>query len=191
MYPPPPRTSAVTPTTVLLAAASRGDDGAQGRLFAHVYDELRRLSQGRLGPELSGATVSATELVHEAYLKMVGSESEWRDRGHFFCAAARAMRHILVDRARARQSEKRGGGVQAQTLRPDLDAPADAALHVLDIHDALDRLGARDAGLARVVELRFFGGLDMDEVAEALGISPRTAARRWAQAKAHLRADLS
>lgn len=180
-----------THTTALLASARDGDASARDRLFRHVYDELRRLSGARLAA-VGTATVSATGLVHEAYLKLVGSDGEYRDRAHFMGVAAQAMRHILVDRARARRALKRGGAEQPGTLDPGHVAAEDvSAERVLEVHDALDRLAARDADLAHVVELRFFGGLEVEEVAEALGISPRTAARRWAQAKAHLRSDLA
>lgn len=166
--------------------------GAERHLFDHVYDELRNLAQARLAVVHNDATVSTTGLVHEAYLKMVGTNGDWEDRGHFMCVASRAMRQILVDRARARRALKRGGPSRPDTLRPDLAVGGgEEEEHVIEIHEALDRLSTRDADLARVVELRFFGGLEVDEAAVALGVSARTVARRWAQAKAHLRADLS
>lgn len=133
-------------------------------------------------------TISATGLVHEAYLKMMGHQG-WADRVHFLAVASRAMRQILIDRARARSAEKRGGSERAITLQDDL-LGEDTADDVLAVNDALDVLAARNADLARVVELRFFGGLEVAEVAEVLDVSPRTAARYWARAKAHLRALL-
>jgi RNA polymerase sigma factor (TIGR02999 family) len=176
-------------TTVLVADARSGDARAADLLFGRVYDELRRLSQSQLRAEAGAVTISATGLVHEAYLKLLGADG-WADRGHFVAVAARAMRQILTDRARARGAQKRGGGAVAVTLVPEhagVDAVAD---DVLAVDAALDRLAGRDAGLAKLVELRFFGGLEVAEAAEVLGVSERTAARHWARAKAHLRAEL-
>ena len=175
-------------TTVLLHATRDGDAEASARLLPLVYAELRRISQARIDAEPGVVTVSATGLVHEAYLKLVGA-GDWADRVHFMAVASRAMRQILTDRARARTADKRGGPDRAVTLRHDLVGD-DGAGDVLALDAALDRLARRDAELARVVELRFFGGLEVAEVAEALGVSPRTAARMWARAKAYLRADL-
>jgi len=176
-------------TTALLAVAREGDARAHNTLFEQVYDELRRLAGSRRR-DSHDATVSTTGLVHEAYLKMVGASGPWENRRHFMRVAAGAMRQVLIDRARARRALKRGVAPHATTLDDThlaVDATAD---HILDIHDALDRLAARDNELAQIVELRFFGALEVDEVADVLGVSPRTAARRWAQAKALLHADL-
>lgn len=180
------------PDTIALLARSRsGDRRAADLLFDRVYDELRRISQAQIGGESGGVTISATGLVHEAYLKLLGA-GEWADRGHFVAVAARAMRQILTDRARARATLKRGAGAAAVTLVPDVMGGAESGIadDVLAVDAALDRLALRDADLARLVELRFFGGLEVAEVAEVLGVSPRTAARQWARAKAHLRAEL-
>lgn len=180
-----------TDTTLLLRAAGDGDARAADRLFSRVYAELRRLSQSRINEEPGGVTISATGLVHEAYLKLVDGDG-WADRSHFLSVAARAMRQILTDRARARCAAKRGGADREVTLSAGLAAPCHTTdEEVLAVDAALDRLSARDERLARLVELRFFGGLEVDEAADALGISPRTAARAWARAKAHLRADLA
>lgn len=137
-------------------------------------------------------TVSATGLVHEAYLKLLDS-AEFADRSHFFAVASRVMRQILCDRARARNASKRGGGERQVTLvtHPVGDGEQEgAADRVLALDDALRRLAARDADLAQLVELRFFGGLEMAEAAEVLGVSRRTASRYWVRARAYLRADL-
>ncbi len=181
-------------TTALIAAARDGDSRASDLLFQAVYDELRRLSQARLSAEPGVVTVSATGLVHEAYLRLLDSK-EWADRAHFLAVASRVMRQILCDRARARTAGKRGGKDRPATLVPDLDGaaadPEAAADQVLALDAALRRLSQRDAGLAHLVELRFFGGLDMSEVADVLGVTRRTATRHWARARAYLRADLA
>ena len=178
-------------TTVLLAAVRDGDARAADALLPHVYAELRRLAGAYVARPTGAATLAATELVHEAYLRMVGGDG-WADRAHFTAVAARAMRQILTDRARARHALKRGGPDRAGTLDADRVGADDAAPEdVLAVDAALDRLATSEPELARLVELRFFGGMEVDEVAEALGLSPRTAARRWAVAKALLRADLA
>lgn len=178
-------------TTALLAAARDGEPRAADQLFVRVYGELRQLSHARIQAEPGVVTLTATDLVHEAYLKLIDSE-DWTDRAHFMAVAARAMRQILTDRARARQAHKRGGKARAITLNDDLVGNGqDADEHILNVDAALERLAVRNQDLARVVELRFFGGLEVAETAEVLGISPRTAARQWARAKAHLRADLA
>ena len=176
----------------LLAAARKGEARAADLLFERLYDELRRLSGRYVAAESDGATLSATDLVHEAYLKLI-TGGDWTDRAHFMAIAARAMRQILIDRARARRATKRGGGARAVTLVDDLFGGGldDAHEHILAVDAALNRLSTRSESLARFVELRFFGGLEVREVAEVLGISARTAARQWARAKAHLRAELA
>ena len=181
----------ITDATVLLHAARDGDTDASTRLLPLVYAELRKLSQSRIDAEPGVVTISATGLVHDAYLKLVGT-GDWADRVHFMAVAARAMRQILTDRARARTASKRGGSQRAVTLvHSGVSDDAPLIDDVLAVDAALDRLATRDAELARVVELRFYGGLEIDEVAEATGVSPRTAARRWGKAKAYLRADLA
>ncbi len=177
-------------TAVLLHAARDGDGRACDALFPHVYAELRQLSESRIRRQASPVTLSATGLVHEAYLRMVGG-SNWNDRAHFMAIAARAMRQILTDRARARTADKRGGQLRAVTLNDDAVGSDEVAFdEILAVDAALERLAARDERLARLVELRFYGGMEVDEVAEVLGTSPRTTARDWARAKAHLRALL-
>jgi len=180
-----------TETTALLHAARDGDPDASARLLPLVYAELRALAADRIGAEPGVVTISATGLVHEAYLKLVGA-GDWADRVHFTAVAARAMRQILTDRARARRAGKRGGPERAVTLQTDLvGAEAQSIDDVLALDAALQRLEARDAGLARVVELRFFGGLTVDETAEVVGLTPRAVALRWAKARAYLSADLA
>ena len=176
-----------TDTVALLSAP--GDPQASQALFARVYGELRRLSQAHLARESGPVTVSATGLVHEAYLRLADAEG-WAGRGHFFAAAARAMRQILTDRARARKAAKRGGGARPVTYHDHLVEGEAEDDQVLALDDALVELAAYDAGLAHLVELRFFGGLSVQDAADALGVSPRTAARDWARAKGHLRALL-
>ncbi len=183
-------------TTALPAAHRGGAAGAASDLFVRVYAELRRLSQAYLAAEPCGATLSATGLVHEAYLKLVPG-GDWSDRAHFMAVAARAMRQVLIDRARARKAHKRGSGARAVTLDFDLlgaGTPAgehDAAERLLAIDEALEQLWRRNEQLGRLVELRFFGGLEVGEAAAVLGISDRTAARYWTRARAHLLAELT
>lgn len=178
-----------TETTALLHAVRDGDARAADALLPHVYVELRRLAQARIAAEPGAVTVSATGLVHEAYLKLVGGGA-WEDRAHFTAVAARAMRQILTDRARARQAAKRGGGAQPITLQDTLVGEA-VPERVLAVDEALETLAARDADLARIVEMRFFGGLTVAEIAEATGVSRRTVTRDWARAKAFLHAILA
>ena len=191
-----PRRSPSAETTALLAAARKGEARAADLLFTRLYDELRRLSGAYVAAEAHGLTLSATGLVHEAYLKLIAG-GDWADRAHFMAIAARAMRQILTDRARARRASKRGGEARAVTLDYDLlgahlpGADPDAHEQVLAVDAALERLSARDEHLGRLVELRFFGGLEVGEAAEVLGVSARTAARQWARAKAHLLAELA
>jgi RNA polymerase sigma factor (TIGR02999 family) len=139
-----------------------------------------------------GGTLSTTGLVHEAYLKLVDqSRVAWRDRGHFFALASIAMRHVLVDRAKARLTQKREGALHRVTLEDDQIAGDDQPEVMLDINDAVDRLASAEPRLARVVECRFFGGLSEEETAEALGVTTRTVQRDWAKARMLLRRALS
>ena len=151
-----------------------------------VYDELRRLAAVRLGSEAPGQTLQATALVHEAYLRLVGSDQHWDCRGHFFAAAAEAMRRILVDNARRKKSTKRGGG------KPKVDLLAvDCAINppddeLLALDEALSKLSEEEPEMAELVKLRYFTGLTMDETAKALGVSPKTVQRHWTYARAWL-----
>ena len=178
----------MTDATRLLTAIEQGDPHAAEQLLPLVYDELRKLAAVRLAAEPAGQTLTATALVHEAYLRLVGGTSarDWSSRGHFFAAAAEAMRRILVNRARDKGRLKRGG----QRRRLDLEGlsePAAAPTNdLLDLDDALDRLAAAYPQCAELVMLRFFAGLTLDEAATALGLARRTADRQWAFARAWL-----
>jgi RNA polymerase sigma factor (TIGR02999 family) len=174
--------------TRILAEIERGDRLAAAQLLPLVYDELRRLAGARLVREGAGQSLQATALVHEAYLRLVGGEPDrpFEGRGHFFAAAAEAMRRILIDRARDRKRLKRGG--ERRRVRIDLDAmlvepPGD---DLLDLDEALTALAREDPGAAEVVKLRAFAGLTLAQAAEALGVSRRTVDRDWAYARAWL-----
>jgi RNA polymerase sigma factor (TIGR02999 family) len=174
--------------TQLLAAAEAGDPSAAANLLPLVYDELRKLARQRLAEEPSGQTLQATALVHEAYLRLVGGRApaDWNGRGHFFAAAAEAMRRILINRARDKRRVKRGGGrerVNLDALADPVAAP-DADLIALD--DALTRLAGVNAPATELVKLRFFTGLTLHDAAAALGLPPRSADRLWAFARAWL-----
>jgi RNA polymerase sigma factor (TIGR02999 family) len=161
-------------------------------LVAEVYDELREIAHRHLATAGDPATLQTTALVHEAYLKLSHRASaRWTDRAHFLALAAVAMRHILTDRARARIATKRGGGFQPITLDENVMAMEERPAALLQVNDALDRLAALDARLARVVECRFFGGLTNEEIAQALGITERTVERDWAKARMLLREVLA
>ncbi len=161
------------------------------RLLPLVYEELRAIAASRLRAERAGHTLSATALVHEAYLRLVDQEkSDWKNRAHFFAIAARAMRRVLLDYAIARQAEKRGGGAEVITLAEG-DAARDSNLDdVIAIDDAVKKLAAVDARAGRVVEQRFFGGLTLEEIAEAEGDSLATINRAWRVARAFLTVEL-
>jgi RNA polymerase sigma factor (TIGR02999 family) len=179
--------------TEILEAIEQGDPQATGQLLPAVYDELRRLAARKLAQEKPGQTLDATALVHEAYLRLVGDgdERRWRGGRHFFSAAAEAMRRILIDRARARGAEKRGGGRARRSL-DDIDpAAAEAPEELLAIDEALGRLAATDAVKAELVKLRFFAGLTLEQAAAILDISPATADRYWAYARVWLLRELT
>jgi RNA polymerase sigma factor (TIGR02999 family) len=161
-------------------------------LMPLVYDHLRAIARKQLSLRDGGGTLSTTGLVHEAYLKLVDqSRVAWRDRAHFFALASVAMRHVLVDRAKARLAYKRGGELQRVTLERVPIAKDDQAEQVLEMNDALDRLALVEPRLARVIECRFFGGLSEEETAEALSITTRTVQRDWAKARMLLRRAMS
>jgi RNA polymerase sigma factor (TIGR02999 family) len=176
--------------TGLLRAWRAGDREAEERLLATLYRELRSLAHRRLRREAPGGTLQTTALVHEAYVRLVDQRRvEWRDRGHFLALAATTMRRVLVDRARARRARKRDGG--ERTDAAELAAPGwQAAVDVLAVDQALDRLAAVHPRPARVVELRFFGGLDLAEIGAVLGVTERTARRDWSFARAFLEREL-
>jgi RNA polymerase sigma factor (TIGR02999 family) len=175
--------------TQILDAAARGQPEAAARLLPIVYDELRRLAGQKLLREGPGQTLDATALVHEAYLRLVGDQA-FDHRGHFFAAAAEAMRRILIENARRKKSERHGGGRQRHELDLlDPAAPAEAE-DLLALDEALDRLAVADPIAAKLVTLRYFSGLTIPQAAEVLAISPRTADRLWAYARAFLHADI-
>ena len=178
--------------TRILSAIEQGDSKASGDLLPLVYGELRRLAKQRLAREKPGQTLQATALVHEAYLRLVDEEvaQRWDSRGHFFAAAAEAMRRILVDKARRKQAEKHGGQMARQELDDvDIAAPAPSE-DLLALDEALARLEAKDPMKAQIVKLRYFAGLSEDEAAQAIGISRATAYRHWRYARVWLLNEL-
>jgi RNA polymerase sigma factor (TIGR02999 family) len=179
--------------TRILAAVEAGDPRAAEQLLPLVYDELRRLAAQLLAGERPGQTLEATALVHEAYVRLVGAENvqPWNGRGHFFAAAAQAMRRILVENARRKGRLKHGGERRQVAVDCDALAAAGTDEEVLALHDALERFAARDPLKAKLVELRFFGGLTLAEAAECLGVSLSTADRAWRYARAWLYAAMA
>lgn len=179
--------------TVLLARAQDGDRQATDELFPIVYDELRELAERFMRDESKAKTMQATALVHEAYMRLVGpNQTPWENRAHFFGAAARAIRRILTDHARERNRLKRGGGVAAVALDEALVVASDAAtFDFVGLDAALARLALLDEQKARVVELRFFAGLTVEQTALALGVSPSTVARDWQFARVWLHRELA
>jgi RNA polymerase sigma factor (TIGR02999 family) len=178
--------------TRILCAIDQGDPQAADRLLPLVYDELRRLAAAKVAHEAPGQTLQATALVHEAYLRLLDGDQarSWNSRGHFFGAAAEAMRRILVERARHKRSLKAGGGRRRQEL-PDIELPAAGPrLDLLALHDALTKLEQQDKRRAELVKLRFFAGLTIAEAAEALGVSASTADNDWAYARSWLRLEI-
>ncbi|HEX6134234.1 MAG TPA: sigma-70 family RNA polymerase sigma factor [Longimicrobiales bacterium] len=178
--------------TELLHAHAAGDRDALDLLLPQVYEELRRIAGARLRRERPDHTLHATEVVHEAFMKLVPLERvDWKDRAHFFAIASRAMRNVLIDHALRRGAAKRGGGAVAVPLEAvplSVERPVDDLIALSRALDALERIDERQA---RVVECRFFGGLEIDETAEALGISPATVSRDWAFARAWLHRAMS
>ncbi|MDJ0973297.1 MAG: ECF-type sigma factor [Planctomycetota bacterium] len=179
--------------TRILARVRTGDETARAELFEIVYEQLQRLAAGMLRSERVGHTLQATALLHEAWIKLADLErAAPKDRSHFIAIAARSMRQILVDHARRKKADKRGGGGDWDrvTLDAALASLEGRELDLLAMEEALERLAAQDARKARVVELRFFGGLSMAEIAEALDVSVRTAEGDWYMARAWLRREL-
>jgi RNA polymerase sigma-70 factor, ECF subfamily len=177
--------------TALLHAWRTGDDDALARLTPLVYDELHRLAHRYMRGERTGHTLQTTALVHEAYLRLVDSRSVgWQDRAHFFAIAAQLMRRILVDVVRRQRFRKRGGGWRQVTLADGLQLATNVKPDVVAVDEALQELAKLDPRKARVVELRFFGGLSLEETAEALNVSTDTVGRDWRAAKAWLRREL-
>jgi RNA polymerase sigma factor (TIGR02999 family) len=178
----------VTDVTRILSAIEQGDGNAAAQLLPLVYDELRNLAAQRLAQETPGQTLQATALVHEAYLRLVGGDQDqpWNSRGHFFAAAAEAMRRILVDNARRKHSHKRGGQRQRVGLEEAISLNESPADDLLALDEALTRLAREDPIKAELVKLRYFAGLSVEQTADALGISRATADRYWAYAKVWL-----
>src|SRR5262245_16640583 len=179
--------------TRILSASEQGDPSAAEQLLPLVYDELRKLAAQRLAREAPGQTIEATALVHEAYLRLVEGEQaqHWDGRGHFFAAAARAMRRILVDRARAKRSLKRGRGQTREELDEARLVAPEAGEDLLALDEALERLAAEDREAAELIQLRYFAGLTSQQAAGVMGISTRTAERIWHYARTFLLKDLS
>jgi RNA polymerase sigma-70 factor (ECF subfamily) len=183
--------SAPEDVTILLAELTKGNERAASQLIPLVYDELRRLAGRYMRRERSDHTLQATELVHEAYLKLVEQRSvDWQGRAHFLGIAAQIMRRILIDHARGHLREKRGGGQEAVPLDEALVFSPEQSHELMKLDESLDRLTALDPRQGKIVELRFFGGLTVEETAEVLGISPKTVKREWSVAKAWLHGDL-
>jgi RNA polymerase sigma factor (TIGR02999 family) len=179
--------------TRILSAAQQGDAQAAEQLLPLVYQELRKLAAQRLAQEAPGQTLQATALVHEAYLRLVDVETAqpWNNRGHFFAAAAEAMRRILVEQARHKKSLKGGGQLQRRDLPEDRLAAPSQNVDLLALDEALGKLARHDARKAELVKLRFFAGLTLREAAGALGIAESTADADWAYAKSWLRVELA
>ncbi len=179
--------------TQILSKIESGDPSAAEQLLPLVYDELRKLAAARLAQEKPGQTLQATALVHDAYIRLVDAENtqNWDSRGHFFAAAAEAMRRILVDQARRRKAAKRGGEAGREELHESAIAVPRPVEELLALNDVLDRLAEIDPVAANLVKLRFFVGLDTSEAAEALGISVRSAHDVWAYARSWLRQKMS
>jgi RNA polymerase sigma-70 factor, ECF subfamily len=177
--------------TMLLSALTNGEDGAASKLIPVVYDELRRLAGSYMRRERVDHTLQATALVNEAYLKLIEQRAvNWQSRAHFFGVAAQLMRRILIDHARGHTREKRGGEQKKVSLDEVILFSEQQADELLAVDDSLNLLEKMDPRQARVVELRFFAGLSVEEAAEALGVSPKTVKRDWSVAKAWLYADL-
>jgi RNA polymerase sigma factor (TIGR02999 family) len=177
--------------TRILQSIDEGAPQAANELLPLVYDELRKLAAARIAREAPGQTLQPTALVHEAWLKLAGSErQQWRGRAHFFAAAAEAMRRILIDKARGKASQKRGAdGCREEMHESRIELRAPSA-EILAVHQALDALAAEDRLAAEVVKLRYFVGMTIPEIADALELSPRTADRHWAFARAWLKREI-
>jgi RNA polymerase sigma factor (TIGR02999 family) len=175
--------------TRILSAIEQGDPHAAAQLLPLVYDELRQLAAQRLALEKPGQTLQATALVHEAYLRLVDTDrsQQWNSRGHFFAAAAQAMRRILVEQARRKHADKRGGGRRRVSLGQADAVSIPAESDLLDIDDALTKLAGEDPQAAQLIQLRYFGGLSIEDAAEVVGLSRSSAYEHWAYARVRLR----
>lgn len=180
--------------TVILQSIEQGDAHAAERLLPLVYQELRGLAAYKMAHERAGQTLQPTALVHEAYLRLLGPEGEmqpWRNRGHFFSAAAEAMRRILVDNARRKGRQKRGGDLERVTWEESRFGVGPPAAELLEVDEALKKLEREDPDLAELVKLRYFAGMTVAETASVLGVSPRTVNRQWECARAWLFCEIS
>lgn len=185
------RTDWMSEVTRILEAARRGDVVATHELLPLVYEELRRLAARKMSQEAAGHTLQPTALVHEAWLRLTGpGQGDWQTRGHFFAAAAEAMRRILVDHARKKRSQKRGGQYQREELDECGIALAAPPEELLAIHEAVDRLAQEDPQAAELVKLRYFVGMTMEEAASAMGMAKRTAEGLWTYARVRLRGEM-
>lgn len=183
--------SAPADVTALLSELAKGNQAAAEKLVPLVYDELKRLARNYMRRERADHTLQTTALVHEAYLKLVRQQKTgWQCRSHFFGIAAQIMRRILLDHARAHLRQKRGGPRQTLRLDEALTFSKEQSEELVRLHEALERLSAIDPRQGRIVELRFFGGMSVEETAQILGISPKTVKRDWAVAKAWLHGEL-
>ena len=183
----------MTEFTEIIQAVDAGDAAAAQRLLPLVYDELRKLAAAHLANERPGQTLQATALVHEAYVRLLGGANpqQWNSRGHFFAAAAVAIRRILIDTARRKQSLKRGGGLARREMDDELPLSLpEPQEDLLALDEALNKLAGVHPQAAELVQLLYFGGLTLPEAAEVLGVSPRTAGRLWAYARAWLRREI-
>jgi RNA polymerase sigma factor (TIGR02999 family) len=186
------RSSSDHDITELLQSCSSGEPEAFDRLIPLVYDDLRAIAHNRLSRERPDHTLNTTGIVHEAYIRLVPqATATWRDRAHFFAVSSKVIRDLLVDHARERKAAKRGGGAIHLPIADELHGKEPRTIDLLELDDALCRLGEMDPRLEQVVECRFFGGLGMKETAEAIGISLRTAEREWRRARAYLYQALS
>jgi RNA polymerase sigma factor (TIGR02999 family) len=178
--------------TRILSAIEGGDSHAAEQLLPLVYDNLRQLAAHRLAQERPGQTLDATALVHEAYLRLIGGEAEqhWESRGHFFAAAAEAMRRILIDNARRKRAAKRGGQLRRHDFDPNQFHAVAESDDLLALYEAMDRLATAEPQVAELVKLRYFAGLSISQAAATLGIAPRTADSWWAYARAWLLSEL-
>lgn len=176
--------------TQILQRAQGGDAEAAEAIMPLLYAELRKIAGARMGGQAAGHTMQATDLVHEAYLKLMDRAAPWESRAHFYCVAAKAMRSVLVDHARSRGAKKRGGGREREPLHEAVAWFRERRLDLVALDDALEKLGARDAQKRKVVELRFFAGLTNERVSDVLGVSRATVEREWAMARAWLTREL-
>ena len=175
--------------TAILGRIAEGEPDAADQLLPLVYSELRELARSRMAKERPGQTLTPTGLVHEAYLRLVKSNNDWDSRAHFFGAAAQAMRRIMIDIARRKAAQRPGGGLHRSTLTDSEDLGQQNPEELLALDQSLDRLETIDERMAQVVKLHYFAGLTVEETAEVLDVSPRTASRLWTRARAWLYSD--